>query len=84
MNIYEALQEAEKTSGVIYRQSTEKNKMYAGKCRYNFRLDLNGISAQKDFSESWAPTAEDLMATDWEVLDEQSRRVKRRRRQCQK
>lgn len=72
MNIYEAFQAAEKTSGVIYRQSTEKNKMYAGKCRYNFRLDLNGISAQKDFSEAWAPTAEDLMATDWKVWQDRT------------
>lgn len=74
MNIYEALQEAEKTSGVIYRPCTETSRLFVRKDQCNLRFEYDVLFTQKEpeFRGGWGPLVEDMMATDWKVWQERT------------
>lgn len=74
MNIYEALQEAEKTSGVIYRPRTETCRLFVRKDPYEIRFECDLLFTQKepDFKEKWVPSVDDLMSTDWKVWQDRT------------
>lgn len=70
MNIYEALEEAKKTSGVICRQCTETSRLLVRRDSESFMFESTVMYTAKgklSFVPKWIPLVEDLTATDWEV-----------------
>lgn len=70
MNIYEALEEAKKSSGVIFRHITSVSKILVRPDSYEFMLEcaiLYSMKQKPDFTDRWYPTVEEMTATDWEV-----------------
>ncbi|MEH2947070.1 MW1434 family type I TA system toxin [Sporofaciens sp. JLR.KK001] len=76
MNIQEATKKAVEDGGLIYRTST----MQANKARHGAVNPTNTYDAcilvvmekgvQKKSCRAWNPTADDLLADDWEVAKE--------------
>ncbi|MGN0776721.1 MAG: hypothetical protein ACI4MM_08620 [Candidatus Ventricola sp.] len=77
MNIYEALAEAKKSSGVICRPFTEVSKILVRPDFEGFMLEvavLYSSLTKPDYKYGWNPTVEDLTATDWEVWTDHNKK----------
>lgn len=73
MKIRKALEEALKTNGIIARKSilkgnkTRKTVIQPNLCDDCIAMEIDEKEGCIEVSYKWNPTAEDLLATDWEV-----------------